>query len=92
MQQICSSLILTCPCLITIYPNPATDQIIINQGEQSDMRYSIYDAQGRIALSQTVAEPHQNMIWDISSLSSGLYVLSISQKGKNIKSVQLVVQ
>ncbi len=76
---------------ITIYPNPATDQIIINQGEQSDMMYSIYDAQGRIALSQSVSEPHQNMIWDISNLSSGLYVLSISHKGQIIKSVQLVV-
>ncbi len=76
---------------ITIYPNPAHDYIIINQGEQSDMRYSIYDAQGRIALSQTVAEPHQNMIWDISALTSGMYVLSISHKGQIVKSVQLVV-
>ena len=92
MQQICSSLILTCPCLIAIYPNPATDQIIINQGEQTDMMYSIYDAQGRIALSQSVAERHQNMIWDISSLSSGLFVLSISHKGQIIKCIQLVVQ
>ena len=77
---------------ITIYPNPAHDYIIINQGEQTDMTYTIYDAQGRLALSQSVSEPHQNMIWDISSLSSGIYVLSISHKGQIIKSVQLVVQ
>ncbi len=77
---------------ITIYPNPATDQIIINQGETSDMVYTIYDAQGRMAMRQSVTEPHQNMIWDISPLSSGMYVLAITRQGKIIKSVPLVVQ
>ncbi len=77
---------------ITIYPNPATDQIIINQGETSDMVYTIYDAQGRMAMRHAVSEPHQNMIWDISPLSSGMYVLAITRQGKIIKSVPLVVQ
>ncbi len=77
---------------ITIYPNPAHDHIIINQGEQTDMTYTIYEFNGRIALEQKVKGSHQNTVWDISALRSGAYILVASQKGKQLVSRQLIVE
>ena len=77
---------------ITIYPNPAHDQIIINQGEQTDMLYTLYDVQGRMIRQLAIAESHQGTIWDISTLAGGLYILSVSHKDKLIKSVRMVVE
>jgi hypothetical protein len=75
---------------ITIYPNPAHDHIIINQGEQTDMTYTIYNMQGRAVLMQKISGSHQNTVWDISQLDPGAYVLSISQQGKPMVSRALI--
>ncbi len=77
---------------ISIYPNPAHDQIIINQGERTDMGYTIFDSLGRIELTKSIPEPHHNMVWDISKLPAGIYFLSITHQGKLIKSVKMVVE
>ncbi|MBK9733487.1 MAG: T9SS type A sorting domain-containing protein [Saprospiraceae bacterium] len=67
-------------------------QIIINQGDQTDMLYTLYDVQGRMIRQLAIADAHQGTIWDISALPGGLYILSVSHKGKLIKSVRMVVE
>jgi hypothetical protein len=77
---------------ISIYPNPAHDQIIINQGERTDMQYTIYDSQGRMVLTKMIRETHHNTVWDISDLPDGIYFLSITHLGKVLKSIKMVVE
>lgn len=76
---------------ITIYPNPATDYIIINQGDQTDMRYLLYDLSGRLVKSLEIKEAHQHTIWDVGDVQNGVYSLVILHKGQKLKARKLII-
>ena len=59
---------------IEIYPNPATNQIVIKNGADAGT-YFIYDAAGRVVLS---GELLATKMIDVTALSSGQYVLKIN--------------
>lgn len=66
----------------TIYPNPARSEIVIQiDSTLKDQSIVIYNINGRIEMQQLVLS---NSI-DISSLSSGVYILNI-----NSKSIRLI--
>jgi uncharacterized protein YuzE len=76
---------------IKIYPNPASDYIIINQGEQSDMAYTLYDMQGRQVAHIDIKTSHTNVVWDLPVLQSGSYQMIVTQKGKKVMDKKIVV-
>jgi hypothetical protein len=76
---------------IKIYPNPAADYIIINQGEISDIKYVISNMNGQTIKQMTVAQAHHNTIWDISDLPKSTYVISMVQGGKVIGQIKQIV-
>ncbi len=76
---------------IKIYPNPASHSIIINQGEITDMTYQLTDMSGAVVKSIPLPHAHHHVVWDISDVAAGNYVLTMWQGGKVIGSRQQVV-
>jgi uncharacterized protein (TIGR02145 family) len=59
----------------SIYPNPATDGIIIRSENSSSMDLSIYGLEGKLVLKKQLK--HQENHIDISDLPEGIYAVSI---------------
>jgi hypothetical protein len=76
---------------IKIYPNPASHTIIINQGEIADMTYQLTDMTGAVMKTIPLPHAHHHVVWDISDVASGTYVLTMLQGGKVIGGRQQVV-
>jgi hypothetical protein len=76
---------------IKIYPNPTSDYIIINQGEQSDMSYALFDMQGRQLAHIDIENSHTNVVWDLPELQSGSYQMIVTQKGIKVMDKKIVV-
>ncbi len=75
----------------TVYPNPASHTIIINQGQITDMTYQLISTSGQPTKTLQIADAHHNVVWDISEVASGTYVLTMMQGGKVIDTKQVVV-
>jgi hypothetical protein len=70
---------------INIYPNPATD--ILNITKVSDKAtYKIYRTAGQFVSNGTVT----NQRIDVSSLEKGVYIISISDNGKEIINTKFI--
>jgi hypothetical protein len=76
---------------ISIYPNPAQNYIIINQGEIDEVYYKLYDLQGRLVKELFRSSSHVNTVWDISDLNTGSYILSI-WKNENMMYSQKIIK
>ena len=76
---------------IKIYPNPASHSIIINQGEITDMTYQLTDMSGAVVKTIPLPHAHHHVVWDISDVASGTYVLTMLQGGKMIGSRQQII-
>ena len=77
---------------IKIYPNPASHSIIINQGEISDMTYQLIDITGAVVKTIPLPHAHHHLVWDISEVASGTYILAM-MKGTTLigtKQVEVV--
>lgn len=60
---------------ITVSPNPATDQVVVNGLKEGD-RLNIYDAQGRLVIAESVKNTNQLM--SIGNLAAGFYIIKVS--------------
>ena len=59
----------------SMYPNPATDWIMIRIEDNQDMELSIYGIEGNSILQKHLI--NQETLVDISSLSEGIYIISV---------------
>jgi hypothetical protein len=66
-----------------VYPNPANDLIYVNSDNQPISTLSIIDINGREVLNKSY-ESVQSASLDISSLSSGIYMVNISSNQRNV--------
>jgi hypothetical protein len=78
---------------IKVYPNPASDFIILNCLDVKSLevikKYKITDLTGRLILEKLINQTVEQI--DLSSFSSGTYLLSIENKSNNIiKSYQII--
>lgn len=64
--------------LVSLYPNPVQDKLILNYKEALDspLQITIYSIQGKEMLSQTL-QPRDETSLEVSDLSSGMYFISI---------------
>ncbi len=65
---------------LSIYPNPATETIIFNLDEPTQGTVVIYNAEGRIVVSQPVAGKVNRL--PVSQLPTGNYFVQLIQEGK----------
>ncbi|MBL7813363.1 MAG: T9SS type A sorting domain-containing protein [Saprospiraceae bacterium] len=61
----------TAPSVLSAYPNPTNDQLIINHADKAGT-LSVYDAQGRKVLSQVIQNATQTVL-DVHRWSNGVY-------------------
>ena len=60
---------------LNVYPNPATDMVNIQVQDGNATSFEIYDMQGKIVLQDIVNSNNTSL--NVSSLSNGLYILSL---------------
>jgi hypothetical protein len=75
---------------ISVYPNPVKDFLIVdfNSEKLEKARYQLFDGTGRI-INQGELKNMKSEI-NTSTLSAGLYMLSISSAGKNVKTFKII--
>jgi hypothetical protein len=67
---------------ISVYPNPATDKLIVSSPELVVNKIEIYNSLGEKVLTQTApynVKPFQTTV-NVSSFSSGIYFLKLKSK------------
>jgi hypothetical protein len=67
---------------ITIYPNPATDMIYINQSNVDNITYEVYDLSGRKIKTIDSKEANHSYMMDISDFAQGSYFINIIRDNK----------
>ncbi len=61
---------------LRIYPNPAIDKVIIDYSGQSDIKMQVYNMIGELMLQEELHNNNNEI--DISTLSTGLYIIKVS--------------
>jgi hypothetical protein len=64
--------------LITIYPNPVTQNLTIEIGERKPYQLKVLNVLGQIVLQKDVYLPEETL--DVANFSNGVYTLEISDK------------
>ena len=74
----------------TVYPNPATDFLILNVAnfEQKNVSYKLYDINGKLLESKQVQCCETNI--SMSQLANEIYFLKIYDKSVEVKSFKIV--
>ena len=75
---------------ITVYPNPVKDFLIVdfNSEKLEKSSYQLFDGTGRIINKGELKDLKTEI--NTSTLSSGLYMLSISSEGKTVKTFKII--
>jgi len=69
---------------ISVYPNPATDQVTVTTGQAIIKEVTIVDMAGRVLIHQKADAPNASL--NATGLSSGTYLLLVeTDKGKGIQ-------
>jgi len=78
---------------INVYPNPFTDRItMISPNTCDTWLIEIYDLSGRKLKSKYYSEVYSVVVDDLSSLSSGTYVLKLTINGSMVQSSLIIKQ
>jgi len=63
---------------LLLYPNPATDFILLKNAVEGQSNITIYSMDGALLASTNIYDPNQQI--DISSLPKGLYILKVNNQ------------
>ncbi len=74
--------------LLSVYPNPTTDVLVLKTGELSNVSFWLSDSEGRTLQKSEVSTSETSV--DFSGYASGVYYLTLTQKGKSIKSFSII--
>lgn len=67
---------------LLIYPNPSKDFVTINWSKKSISMVSLISIEGKILNNQTINHEINEVKFDLSTLSSGIYQIVITENGK----------
>ena len=78
---------------ITIFPNPATDLIVVQMGSLVLRNYSIdlIDINGKVVLSNKINQGQTLSYLDVQTIHSGVYFVRISD-GVNSKATKVIIE
>lgn len=62
---------------INVYPNPATDKIVINSTAQKILQIEVYNLLGIKKLGYNLKQPSHEGVVDVSQLSTGIYFIKV---------------
>lgn len=72
-----------------IYPNPTTDKMMVEAKYSGELYFTLYNNTGKALLRKRVTFSDQQEI-DLSDLSTGIYLLQISNENGFVKSVKII--
>jgi hypothetical protein len=72
----------------TIFPNPTEDLLNIRTSTFENVTYSLYDAQGKLVMQNTLSAEQTPI--QVSQLAPGSYSLTLNNETKNLKTFKLV--
>lgn len=75
---------------ITMFPNPASDMIYINQDDVEHVTYRVFDSSGKLDDEFDISSKNSSVMKDITRWSSGMKFIRIMQGGQVIGSYQLI--
>ena len=70
--------------LVTLYPNPARDEVTVNWPTSSEVDIEVFDINGRLLINQKDINVQGAYNLNISRLNSGVHFVRISSEGKMI--------
>ena len=74
---------------VNVFPNPATDFLMVDSKEMSGLNYQLHDIQGSLLLDATMSSTSQEI--DLRKYSSGLYLLRITTRlGNHVKTYRII--
>ncbi|GAB0154922.1 hypothetical protein CHRYSEOSP005_01820 [Chryseobacterium sp. Alg-005] len=75
---------------ILLYPNPFKDFLYLDFTSNSyrDSKYQLFDAQGKLIRYDKVTQSKSEL--NFSDLPSAMYIIKITQKGKDIKTFKII--
>jgi hypothetical protein len=74
---------------VQVYPNPATNRVMIKSNFAQSVNFSIYDITGK--LMKTGIMSSSNYEVDVSMFSAGIYVLKIKKHEEPIEIIRLII-
>ncbi len=76
---------------ISIFPNPATTQLTINNSSESVWVFEITNILGELIQSKTIPATSGDLIIDISNISPGVYLYRLKAGEQEVKSDKLII-
>jgi len=74
---------------LKVYPNPTSDYVMIHfNSELQDKQYSLFDMNGKMIRINPISDTDTRI--DVSTLTSGTYLLYITTKSDRIQSFKIV--
>lgn len=78
---------------LIIFPNPTTSELFCNWNGNTDLHFSFYNDNGSLIEIKNYKIESENVIFNVSSLSQGLYFLQITDfNNKNIYKTKFIKQ
>lgn len=74
----------------TIYPNPITSQLTIDNGALTLKSFKIYDVLGNLITENTIPTNTQTITIDLNTISNGIYNIEIENKNHTITRQKIV--
>jgi hypothetical protein len=76
-----------------MFPNPANDKVTISTpGVQGDLQVLLFDALGRIVLSQGISGASGNVDIALSQVEPGTYICTLLHHGERVLTERLIVE
>jgi len=73
---------------LSVYPNPATNYLILKTENFSDLKYELFDVQGKVVESKIVNDNVTNI--EMKFLPSTTYFLKISKNNQVVKTFKII--
>ena len=68
----------------TLYPNPASHQVIVTGDFSSLTTIRLFDASGKLKWNKKIVSNSDNISFDLSSLQAGVYIMQIGNEVKKL--------
>ncbi|MFT5858491.1 MAG: hypothetical protein ACI865_000579 [Flavobacteriaceae bacterium] len=77
------------PIITSIYPNPATESILLEIGQlENDLSYDLFDLKGKLIEHADISATKTSI--DIQPLAKGAYILEVSQTQHPITTLKFI--
>jgi hypothetical protein len=80
--------------VLTLYPNPVSDELWVNLDKLagSNANISIYNGFGQKIIQKTIGKADSQLRFDVSNYDNGLYYLTIEIKGKQALTKRFIIE